>query len=257
MLGSVFNRRRPMVETVHTAASVPPGRRVYVVGDIHGRSDLLDRLASRIEVDLRHGGFDEVSTIFLGDYIDRGIDSAGVTERLCAGGFPTSIIALRGNHEEMLMSFLGDERVLDGWRRVGGLETLVSYKVDVTEVMRGREYAAARASLRCNLPSRHLAFFERTLLSCSIGGYFFCHAGIRPGVPLTQQDERDLLWIRGEFVSFSGPFEKIIVHGHTPVREPEVTSNRICIDTGAYATGRLTCLVLEGEERRFLTAECV
>jgi serine/threonine protein phosphatase 1 len=118
--------------------------------------------------------------------------------------------------------------------------------------MRGHGYDAALRSLRRNLPPRHQAFFEQTRLSWSIGDYFFCHAGVRPGVPLAHQNERDLLWIRDEFNFYRGPFEKIIVHGHTPVEEPQVLPNRIGIDTGAYATGVLTCLVLEGKSRRFI-----
>jgi serine/threonine protein phosphatase 1 len=251
----IFRLRKPSSELAPKAdATVPAGMRVYVVGDIHGRLDLLDSLADKVREDLRQGGFDEAVAIFLGDYIDRGPNSAGVTERLAAGDFPAPIIALRGNHEATLLSFLDDERMLGDWRRYGGLETLVSYGVDVKEAMRGQGYEAALASLRRNLPPRHLAFFEQTRLSWNLGDYFFCHAGVRPGVPLARQNEQDLLWIRDEFNFYPGPFEKIVVHGHTPVQQAEVLPNRIGIDTGAYATGLLTCLVLEGEDRRFITA---
>lgn len=250
----IFRFPKPSFETVPKAtASVPAGLRVYVIGDIHGRLDLLDCLAYKISDDLRQGRFDEAVTIFLGDYIDRGPHSAGVTERLSAGDLPTRIVALRGNHEATLLSFLEDARVLADWRRYGGLETLVSYGVDVKKVMRGQGYDAALRFLRRNLPPRHLAFFEQTRLSSSIGDYFFCHAGVRPGAALGHQNERDLLWIRDEFNLYHGTFEKIIVHGHTPVEEPQVLPNRICIDTGAYATGVLTCLVLEGANRRFIS----
>jgi len=250
----IFRFRKPSSALVpKAAASVPVGLRLYVVGDIHGRLDLLDSLAYKVREDLRRGHFDEAVTIFLGDYIDRGPNSAGVTELLSAGDFPSPIVALRGNHEAMLLSFLDDESVLGDWRRYGGLETLVSYGVDVKAVMRGQGYDAALMSFRRNLPSQHLAFYKQTRLSWSVGDYFFCHAGVRPGVPLVHQSESDLLWIRHEFNFYRGLFEKIVVHGHTPVQEPEVLPNRIGIDTGAYATGLLTCLVLERESRRFVT----
>ena len=235
------------------APSVPSGLRIYAVGDIHGRRDLLQSLTRKVTDDLQGGRFDEAITVFLGDYIDRGPDSAGVTELLSAGKFPTTIIALRGNHEAELLRFLEDEKVLENWRRYGGLETLVSYGVDVKAVMRGQGYDVAREALKDHLPPRHRMFFEQTRLYWSVGDYFFCHAGVRPGVPLTCQSERDLLWIRDEFIAFRNPFEKMIVHGHTPVREPEIFPNRIGIDTGAYATGALTCLILEDRGRRFIS----
>ncbi len=235
------------------APRVPSGLRIYAVGDIHGRRDLLQSLARKVADDLRGGGFDEAITVFLGDYIDRGPDSAGVAELLSASEFPTPIIPLRGNHEAELLRFLEDEKVLENWRRYGGLETLVSYAVDVKAAMRGQGYDVARQALKHHLPPRHRIFFEQTRLYWSIGDYFFCHAGVRPGVPLARQSEQDLLWIRDEFNAFRGPFEKIIVHGHTPVREPEILPNRIGIDTGAYATGALTCLILEDRDRRFIS----
>ena len=226
---------------------------MYAVGDIHGRRDLLDTLANELQDDLNRGSFNEAVTVFLGDYIDRGPDSAGVVERLASGDFPTPIVVLRGNHEAELLRFLEDETAIESWRHFGGLETLVSYGVDLKAAMRGREFQVAQEALRRNLPTEHLLFFERTLLAWSVGDYFFCHAGVRPSIPLAHQNERDLLWIREEFNNYRGPFEKIIVHGHTPVPEPEILPNRIGIDTGAYATGRLTCLILEGEDRRFIS----
>jgi serine/threonine protein phosphatase 1 len=254
----IFRSRRPSyLLAPDPVASVPSGLRIYVVADIHGRRDLLNSLADKVRDDLRVGCFDEAITVFLGDYVDRGPDSAGVAERLSAGDFPTPIVALRGNHEAELLNFLEDERVLENWRHYGGLETLVSYGVDVKAVMRGQGYDVAREALRRHLPSQHRVFFEQTRLCWSVGDYFFCHAGVRPGIPLARQNERDLLWIRNEFNTFRGPFEKIIVHGHTPVQEPEILPNRIGIDTGAYATGSLTCLVLEDQDRRFISARRV
>ena len=195
----------------------------------------------------------EVGTIFLGDYVDRGPDSAAVLEALSSGAFPTPIVALRGNHEEVLLKFLDDERVLDSWRNFGGLETLHSYGVPVAEAMRGGGYDKARETFLRALPEGHLRFLQQTLLSTSLGDYFFAHAGVKPGVPLDRQISNDLLWIREEFLRYDGGYGKVVVHGHTPVEKPDVRRNRINIDTGAYASSTLTALVLEGDERRFLS----
>ena len=232
----------------------PAGLRIYAIGDIHGRADLLDTIADRIARDNREWS-GECLTIFLGDFIDRGADSAGVLERLSTNTFPTPIKALRGNHEEMLLRFLGDASALESWRRYGGLETLHSYGIHVADVMRGRNYEEARVSLLQKMPARHIAFLRETSASIAAQDYFFCHAGVRPGVALDQQDPQDLLWIREEFLNYSGDFGKRIVHGHTPVEQPSVHENRINIDTGAYTTGILTCLVLEGETVRFFSTK--
>jgi serine/threonine protein phosphatase 1 len=235
-------------------ASVPLGERVYAIGDIHGRCDLLNSLSEKLKDDLGRGNFTNATAVFLGDYVDRGPDSAGVVTRLATRDFPLPFIALRGNHEAILLDFLADDGVLDNWRHYGGLETLVSYGVDVRDVLRGRNYKIAQEDFRRKLPRAHFEFFEQTKLSWSVGDYFFCHAGVRPNVRLAHQNKFDLLWIREKFSAFHGRFEKIIVHGHTPVAEPQVLTNRIGIDTGACATGVLTCLVLEGEGLRFITA---
>lgn len=235
------------------APALPAGLRLYVIGDVHGRLDLLDRLSAHIDADAA-GAAGDVLTIFLGDYIDRGKDSAGVIERLSGGDFPTPICALRGNHEEILLRFLEDESLLESWRKYGGLETLHSYGVDVGEAMRGRGYDAARASLLARLPEAHLHFLQKTRLWAAHGDYFFAHAGIRPERPLSAQTADDLLWIRDEFLRFPGKLEKIVVHGHTPVEAPDIQANRINIDTGAYLSSVLTALVLEGADRRFIQA---
>lgn len=235
------------------AASLPLGKRIYAVGDIHGRSDLLDRLADQIAAELTAFPCADAETIFLGDYVDRGMQSMAVVNRLANKDFPTPFMALRGNHEATLLDFLEEADVLGAWRQYGAIETLVSYGVDVREAQRGRGYADARAQFLAALPAEHVDFFRKTPLWWSCGDYFFCHAGIKPGVPLARQNERDLLWIRSAFLDNTSTHEKIIVHGHTPVDEPENLPNRINIDTGAYATGTLTCLVLEGAERRFLS----
>ncbi len=232
--------------------STPERMRVYAVGDLHGRADLLDEIAGLIERDCANAPAETV-TVLLGDYVDRGPRSAAVVERLASGRFPTRLCALRGNHEAMLLGFLAEPRLLEFWRSNGGLETLYSYGVDVSAAMRGEGYEAACDAFRDALPAGHRAFLEATKLSAIVGDYFFCHAGVRPYAPLSDQSEEDLLWIRDEFLSHERSFGKIVVHGHTPVASPEVRANRINIDTGAFATSILTCLALEGEDRRFLS----
>jgi serine/threonine protein phosphatase 1 len=174
-------------------------------------------------------------------------------ERLASGRLPTPFRTLRGNHEAMLLRFIAEPRFLEFWRSNGGLETLHSYGVDVSAAMRGDGYEAAHDAFLAALPVAHRAFLEVTELNATVGDYFFCHAGVRPGAALSSQSEDDLLWIRGRFLSHKRSFGKIVVHGHTPVARPEVRANRINIDTGAFATSILTCLVLEGEDRRILS----
>ena len=229
-------------------------RRLYVIGDIHGRSDLLDRMIAGITRDLDARPMEHCLTVTVGDYVDRGPDSRGVLERLARNPFPTDFVALKGNHEDLLATFLRDPSTAEHWRRVGGLETLHSYGIDVAPLMRGRNYEAAAQALLAAMPPQHFAFLASLQLTLSVGGYFLCHAGVRPGVPLQRQSEEDLLWIRDEFLGSKTNFGKIIVHGHTPTPEPERLPNRINVDTGAFMTGRLTCAVLEGEAVRFLSA---
>jgi serine/threonine protein phosphatase 1 len=233
---------------------VPDGIRVYCVGDVHGRDDLLLEMAERIDADMETRSFDHAVTVFLGDYVDRGPGSMRVVERLAYGEWPTPMIALAGNHEDLLLAFLEDEGILEAWRNLGGLETLHSYGVDVGLAMAGRDFKAVQAAFVARLPERHRRFLETLKVSTTIGDYFFCHAGARPGVPLDRQDRDDLLNIRDPFLSSDAEHGKLVVHGHTPSVRPQVCPNRIGIDTAAYATGRLTCLVLEKEERRFLDA---
>ena len=237
---------------VSTTRRVPDGTCVYCVGDIHGRDDLLREVAERVEADLKSRSFDQAVTVFLGDYIDRGADSKRVLERLATNEWPTSIIALAGNHEDFLLAFLDDAEMLDFWRGQGGLETLHSYGVDVGPAMAGRDFAAVQAAFTARLPQHHRDFLKALKVSAPIGDYFFCHAGVRPGVPLERQERDDLLNIRDPFLSSKAEHGKLVVHGHTPSVAPEIHANRIGIDTGAYATGQLTCLVLEGDSMSFL-----
>ena len=236
------------------AATTPPDMRIYAIGDVHGRDDLLQEISEQIEKDLASAP-PQVLTVLLGDYVDRGPHSANVVERLAAGRFPTQIKALRGNHELLFLQFLDNPAVLGDWRKVGGLETLHSYGVDIRQALRGKDLRCGASRTRQELPTTHRRFLEATELSATFGDYFFCHAGVRPDVPLESQSPEDLMWIRAEFLRSERPFGKTVVHGHTPVAEPEIKSNRINIDTGAFATSALTCLVLEGPRRRFLTTD--
>ena len=231
---------------------VPDGMRVYCVGDIHGRHDLLRQMAERVEADIETPSFEHAVTVFVGDYVDRGLGSMHVVEQLARGEWPTSIIALLGNHEDLLMAFLQDERVIEVWRSLGGLETLHSYGVNVGLGSAGRDFRAVQAAFAARFPERHRKFLEGLKTSTAIGDYFFCHAGVRPGVPLDRQDRDDLLNIRDAFLSSEVEHGKLVVHGHTPSVDPEIRPNRIGVDTAAYATGRLTCLVLEKDQQRFL-----
>ncbi|MCZ8102440.1 MAG: metallophosphoesterase family protein [Burkholderiales bacterium] len=269
LLGRIRSRLQRQDSTPMPArtAQVPPGHRVYAVGDIHGRADLLDRMAELVAADLRGleaAGADpdgegsitatapvaQVTTVFLGDYVDRGPASREVVERLATGDWPTPLVALLGNHELMCLQFLRDATHLPRWRSVGGLSTLASYGVEVSALMGARSeeghVEAARQALSAAMSPRHLAFLTEGLEPCAtIGDYFFCHAGVRPGVPLDRQDPLDLITIRDEFLGSEADFGKVVVHGHTPGEDPVFKSNRIGIDTGAYATNHLTCLVLD------------
>ena len=236
------------------AVSITDDQRQYVIGDIHGRSDLLDQMIKEIGQDLLRKPPASAAVVTWGDYVDRGPESRGVLDRLAANPFSIPYFALKGNHEELFELFLEDPGVGSQWRHLGGLETLHSYGLPVGSLMRGKGFEEASDRLRGTVPREHLAFLSSLRTSITSGQYFLCHAGVRPGVPLDRQESRDLLWIRQEFLTSSRNFGRIIVHGHTPVEQPEVRPNRINIDTGAFATGCLTCVVLERGSHRFLTA---
>ena len=228
--------------------------RIYALGDIHGRSDLLDRMIKIIRGDLEASPVDSCVTVTLGDYFDRGPDSRGVIERLLSNPFPSDFIPLKGNHEVLFESFLRKPTTFaEQWRRLGGLETLASYGVSVELLMRGQSYEQVAQALRAAVPQAHLDFVTSLRTSLSIGPYFLCHAGVRPGIPLDRQSEDDLLWIREPFLASRANFGKVVVHGHTPAEKPEVLPNRINVDTGAYITNKLTCVVLEKQASRFLS----
>ncbi len=238
----------------HPPRALRPGLRIYAIGDVHGCAHLLDRLAELIRIDFAERPADKAQAIFLGDYIDRGPASAAVLARLSQGHFPVPFLALRGNHEQMLTEFLENANYLDSWRQFGALETLHSFGIPITDVRNPDGFRRAQENLKETLSPEILRFIEGTLVSHELDDYFFCHAGVRPGVPLASQREDDLLWIREDFLTSRADHGKLIVHGHTPVEAPEERTNRLNIDTGAYLTGALTCLVLEGTSRRFLSS---
>jgi serine/threonine protein phosphatase 1 len=226
--------------------SLPPGLRVYAVGDIHGRLDLLDELLSRIEADISARPTHRPIHVFLGDYIDRGTSSRETIDRLIDLRGTRECVFLKGNHELIALKCLSDRNLFDQWMRLGGVETLISYGVAPGQPPSGKPIVELQAAFHHALPQPHFRFFRDLQSSFSCGDFFFAHAGVRPNVELSHQKESDLLWIRDEFLTSSEDLGKIVVHGHTPTLEVEVGANRINIDTGAFATGRLTCLVIEG-----------
>lgn len=253
MLRKWLSRREPVADTAVAALAVPDGCRVYAVGDIHGRDDLLAALLDAITHDDAARSPAETRLIFLGDYIDRGPGSAAVMARLIAlqAERPGSTF-LMGNHEEvMTLAAGGDVRGALLFDRIGGRETLISYGVDPAA------YDAAppegvSALILAHVPPAHLAWLETLGESVRIGDYLFVHAGIRPEVALEAQSGADLRWIRGEFLDFEGDHGVCVVHGHSITPEVAQRGNRIGIDTGAFSTGRLTAIGLEGTESWFL-----
>jgi serine/threonine protein phosphatase 1 len=237
------------------AERVPDGVRVYAIGDIHGRLDLLDRLLASIAADDRaRGNGVETQYIFLGDLIDRGPASRGVVERLIAfSNGNGNARFLMGNHEQVFLRALeGDQRALRFLVRIGGRETLHSYGIG-DEDYKALDFEELAALAAEKVPAEHLAFLGGFENWIALGDYLFVHAGLRPGVALEEQAHSDLYWIRDEFLSCRESFGRIVVHGHSITEDIDVRANRIGIDTGAFATGRLTAIGLEGDERWFLS----
>jgi serine/threonine protein phosphatase 1 len=236
-------------------AAVPDGVRVYAIGDIHGRLDLLDALLFRIDADDRaRGGAARSEIIFLGDLVDRGPDSAGVVARaleLKASGRPVRF--LMGNHEEVFLKALtGSREALRFLVKIGGRATILSYGVasDEYDVLDFDELATVLAQ---RVPASHVDFIAGFEEQIRVGDYLFVHAGIRPRVAFEAQTGGDLRWIRGEFLDFRGSHGAVVVHGHTITDDVEERANRIGIDTGAFASGKLTALGLEGTSRWYLS----
>lgn len=235
------------------AARVPDGTRIYAIGDIHGRLDLLDQLLFRIEADERVRGASQTQLIFLGDLVDRGPDSAGVIQRaleIRQSGRPVRF--LMGNHEEVFLKALGGSaEALRFFVKIGGRSTILSYGFDEAEYS-SLGFDELLPELIARVPQAHVDFLRSFEDRIAIGDYLFVHAGIRPHVPVEEQTGGDLRWIRSEFLDYRGDHGAIIVHGHTITEDVEERSNRIGIDTGAFASGRLTALGLEGDKRWYL-----
>ena len=236
--------------------SGPPGARAYVIGDVHGRLDLLRDLLEQIEDDRNARRCERDFLVFLGDLIDRGPDSRGVLQLLqtLRPDLPNPVFIM-GNHEEMLLRVVGTDpgRVWD-WMSFGGYEFAQSYGVAVGHLAT-LDAAHAADEIRAAIPPADLAFVEAFVDSFRFGDYLMVHAGIRPGVALEDQKVADLRWIREDFLDSAVQHPFVVVHGHTISDGPDERANRIGVDTGAYASGVLTALCLQGRERKYLTAE--
>lgn len=230
--------------------------RVYAIGDIHGRADLLERLLEKIEADIsEYDG--KAHLVFLGDYIDRGLQSRQVIEILLSdrlNRFETHF--LKGNHEDAILSFLADPGFGPKWAAYGGRETLVSYGVRPPRSLSlNAEWEKAHDAFLKAIPNVHQTFLMTLPTSVRIGGYGFAHAGLRPGKKFAEQSDNDLMWIRDEFLDGNSPFDVMVVHGHTPVDKPHNDHRRINVDTGAYFTGRLTAAKLTGTAVEFIATD--
>ncbi|TIX51270.1 metallophosphoesterase family protein [Alteraurantiacibacter aquimixticola] len=232
---------------------VPPGQRVYAVGDIHGRLDLFEALIAAIEADDDEAGSAATTIILLGDLVDRGPDSAGVVRRARLWQMRRDVRILTGNHEEMFLNSFDDLGVMRHFLRHGGSATVASYGVPENS-LRSSAVEDVQSLMRRAVPPVERAYISTFEDMIRIGDYIFVHAGIDPETPICSQRKQDLRWIREPFLSHADPLEGVIVHGHTISDDPEDRGNRIGIDTGAYSTGRLTALVLEGARRRYLEA---
>jgi serine/threonine protein phosphatase 1 len=238
-----------------SAARLADGVRIYAVGDVHGCNFVLQHLVALIDAHLMTFPSRRPILVFLGDYVDRGPDSRQVIDQLISLRQHREAIFLKGNHETYLLEFLERPTILTKWIHFGGLDTLRSYGLNSANNFDPEEQESLASALRVALDATgHLQFLDGLQTSFVCEDFFFVHAGVRPGIPLDRQSEEDLLWIREDFLHYDGDFGKIVVHGHTPVPQPEVRSNRINIDTGAYATGRLTCLVIERDNMRFISS---
>jgi serine/threonine protein phosphatase 1 len=241
-VGLLSSRRKP------PSSRLPEGVRIYAIGDIHGRVDLLEQMFTRIDAHIAKHPIDRSVQVLVGDYIDRGPNSREVLDRLIERAGSGEMVFLKGNHETFVAEFLRNPSMLQSWGQMGGLETLMSYGIVPSLNADAQAQKELATALQAALPKSHRIFLEGLKSSFSCGGFFFAHAGVRPGVPLAEQREADLLWIREDFLLYEGKFDKIIVHGHTPVRAVDLQPNRINIDTGAYATGKLSCVIIERNE---------
>lgn len=237
-------------------AELPDMTRVYAVGDIHGRADLLKQMHDLIELDAEKvPSTVEKIIVYLGDYVDRGPESRKVLDILISHPLTDfRTVFLCGNHDRMMLDFMHSAGVATLWARHGGLETLASYGFfpSFDDLGSASYIEDLRERFSSEVPFIHKAFLENLRLHYSTGGYYFVHAGINPNLPLAHQMQHDALWMREPFLSSAKKFEKIIVHGHTPVQAPQAYSNRISVDTGACMTNKLSCAVLDGYSVQFI-----
>jgi serine/threonine protein phosphatase 1 len=233
--------------------AVPPGTRYYVVGDIHGRLDLYDALITAIEAEIANSVGVESRVVLLGDLVDRGPDSAGVIARTQVWQQHRNVQVLAGNHEEMFLAAFGQPEALRHFVKHGGRETILSFGLSQKQfaALTIEELFARLPRLVPQSARDYMAAFEAMIIA---GDYVFVHAGIDPARPLADQKRSDLMWIRDRFLNHEGPLEKVVVHGHTIFDRVMDCGNRIGIDTGAFRSGVLTALVLEGDQRRVLQA---
>jgi serine/threonine protein phosphatase 1 len=249
MLGKLFKKLVP----TPARPSVPEGMRIYAIGDVHGRADLLAQLLQKIDADDVARSSASTQVVFLGDLIDRGPGSREVVDMVAdLAATRKGVHWLKGNHEEVFLKTLeGDAQMMRLFARIGGRETLASYGISDEEFDSG-SFAELAELAAVRVPREHRQFLAHGKDSLVLGDYMFVHAGVRPEVALADQTSKDLRWIRGEFLDFEGELEKIVVHGHSIAMEVQQHPHRIGIDTGAFQTGLLTALALEGEERWFL-----
>lgn len=254
MISTLFKRKAKVVAPL--TPRVPDGVAVWAIGDVHGRLDLLKPLVEAILADAAETSATRKVVIFLGDYIDRGPESRGVVRYLIDLPKDAGIEwrFLKGNHEEAMLDFLEDPTTGPTWCEYGGDATLASYGLRLPQMKHKPEaWKHLADDLDHKVTPAELEFLQGLELSLSIGDYFFAHAGARPGIPLDQQSERDLMWIRNSFLDSEVEFEKVVVHGHTPTRKVYVDGRRIGVDTKAYESSVLTALQLLRGARRTIS----
>lgn len=224
---------------------LPEGVRIYAISDVHGCAHLLKPMLEVIDIDVVRSRPRYAIEVFMGDYIDRGPDTRATLDILVERSRRGNAVFLKGNHEAFLVRVFEDPSLFENWLSVGGTQTMMSYGLAPPDLNRSEPASILRDLIHA-MPTEHLEFLDNLRLSFTCGDFFFVHAGVRPGVPLGEQTESDLLWIREEFLTSREQFSKYIVHGHTPVRSAEFLANRVNIDTGAYATGNLTLMSIQG-----------